>query len=145
MRTQSVHDEIAERRPSAASGRPKPNWLLRVFAVVVLGVGAGTDLRPDLSTQLTYVLIASVVILVVLPRWKGFAAARGGGRSITTRSVGVGMLNLVLGRLVTFGLLIGYLVARVLLGAWEVPMPATIASALIVVTMPLWRRVAIRG
>lgn len=142
MRSQSVRDEVTENQPTAASGKPKPNWLLRAFAVVVVGVGVGTDLRPDLVRPLTYVLVAAVVILVVLPRWKGLGAARG-GRSITTRSVGVGMLNLVLGRLVTFGLLIGYLVARVLLGAWEVPMPATIASALIVVTMPLWRRVAV--
>ncbi|WP_243790311.1 hypothetical protein [Saccharopolyspora gloriosae] len=119
--------------------------MLWVFAATVLGVGVGTDLRPDWGRQLGYVLIACVVILVVLPRWKGFATARGGGRSITTRSVGVGALNLVLGRLVTFALLIGYVVAKVVLQAWEVPMPATVASALMIVTMPLWRRAAIPG
>ncbi len=142
---QSVRNEAAEYQSAAANGNRKRNWLLWVFAATVLGVGVGTDLRPDWGRQLGYVLIACVVILVVLPRWKGFATARGGGRSITTRSVGVGALNLVLGRLVTFALLIGYVVAKVVLQAWEVPMPATVASALMIVTMPLWRRAAIPG
>ncbi|MFR9730262.1 hypothetical protein ACL03H_13615 [Saccharopolyspora sp. MS10] len=143
MRSQSVRADDTEREPVAASGESKRNWLLWALGAVVLGVGIGTDLRPDWSVPLTYVLVAGVVVLVVVPRWKGIAAAR--RRSITTRTVGVGVANLVLGRLVTFALLIGYVVARVLFGAWGLPLPATAASALIIVTMPLWRRVVIRA
>ncbi|GAA1780182.1 hypothetical protein [Streptomonospora arabica] len=137
--------EVAEHRQQAAVPDAHPKWTLWVVGALAIGVGVASDLRPDLGTSLLYVLAAAALLLTYLPRSKRLGSAMGYRRSPDPRPVGMPARARAL-RLVVFLALIALVaVASVLLRTWDVPYPATIGSAAVVATMPLWHRLLRRA
>lgn len=128
--------EVAEHRQQASSPDAYPKWALLAIGVLILGVGVGSDLRPDLSEQLRYLLLAGALLLTFLPRWKRAGSAMGYQRH--PRTAEMSARARVLRGLMLLALIVLVAVASVLLRRWDVPYPATIGSVAILVTMPLW-------
>ncbi|GLU47481.1 hypothetical protein [Nocardiopsis ansamitocini] len=106
-----------------------PAWTLWVLGAVAIGYGVVSDLRPDLSTPLLFVLVAAALALAALPRWKRSTGDRPkmSGRARVMR----GGVMLVLMALAA--------AAGVAMRTFDVPYPTTIGITVVVLTIPLWR------
>lgn len=131
--------EISARKQQAAGRNSQPKWVLWATAALVLALGLTSDLSPQLRTPVSYLVLAFVLVVTILSRWKRLGSAIGYQRSPSVRpamSPRTRLLNILV-LLVMIVLVLG---ASALLRDSEVPYPGTIASVLIVVTMPLWQR-----
>ena len=131
--------EISARKQQAVGRNSQPKWVLWATAALVLALGLTSDLSPQLRTPVSYLVLAFVLVVTILSRWKRLGSAIGYQRSPSVRpamSVRTRLLNILV-LLVMIVLVLG---ASALLRDSEVPYPGTIASVLIVVTMPLWQR-----
>lgn len=136
--TNALH-EVAERRQQATNLDSHPKWMLWGIAALVIVVGVASDLRPELSTPLSYLLLAAA-LLAYLPRWKRFGSAMGYQRSPAPRPVGMPARTAALNRGVLLMMMIVVVAASAMMRTWDVPYPTTLGSVVIVATMPLWQR-----
>lgn len=136
-------NQVAEHREQAASPTSHPTWTLWVIGAAVIGYGLASDLRPDLGTSLLYVLVAGALLLTFLPRWKRAGSAMG-----YRHSPGLGPISArarLLRAGVMLALMVLFAVGAVALRSWDLPYPTTIASLVVVATMPLWHRLLNRA
>lgn len=129
--------EVTERRQQAAGLDSHPKWALWVIAALAIVVGVSSDLRPDLSTPLTYLLAAGGLLLGYLPRWRRFGSAMGYRHSLDPRPVGMPARTKALNLGVLLGMMVLVVTASAMLRAWDMPYPTTIMSVLIVVAVML--------
>lgn len=133
--------EISARKQQAVGRNSQPKWVLWATAALVLALGLTSDLSPQLRTPVSYLVLAFVLVVTILSRWKRLGSAIGYQRSPSVRpamSLRTRLLNILV--LLVMIVLVLVLGASALLRDSEVPYPGTIASVLIVVTMPLWQR-----
>jgi len=129
-------NEVAERREQAARPGTHPLWTLVVISVGAVGFGLASDLWPERGTELVYVFATAALLLVFLPRWKRPGSAM--GYQSDPRLVGISARGRALRALVMLALMAVFAAGAVALRSWDLPYPTTIASFVVVVTMPLW-------
>ncbi|MFD3686412.1 hypothetical protein ACFWTE_16485 [Nocardiopsis sp. NPDC058631] len=139
----SALNEVAERREQAASTNAHPVWTLWVIGAGAIGFGLASDLWPERSTELLYLFATGALLLVFLPRWKRPGSAM--GYQSDPRPVGISARGRALRALVMLALMAVFAAGAVALRSWDVPYPTTIASFVVVVTMPLWHRLLNRA
>lgn len=132
--------DISDRREQATAPDAHPTWTIWAFALAVLAIGVTSDLLPELRTPLLYALVAAALLFTFLPRWKRSGSALGYQRSPVARAAGTPARARVLRMLTMLGLIIVVAVGATVMRNFDVPYPMTIGSAVIVATMPLWRR-----
>lgn len=131
--------EISARKQQAVGRNSQPKWVLWATAALVLALGLTSDLSPQLRTPVSYLVLAFVLVVTILSRWKRLGSAIGYQRSPSVRPA-MSLRTRLLNILVLLVMIVLVLGASALLRDSEVPYPGTIASVLIVVTMPLWQR-----
>ena len=131
--------EISARKQQAVGRNSQPKWVLWATAALVLALGLTSDLSPQLRTPVSYLVLAFVLVVTILSRWKRLGSAIGYQRSPSVRPA-MSLRTRLLNILVLLVMIVFVLGASALLRDSEVPYPGTIASVLIVVTMPLWQR-----
>lgn len=129
--------EVTERRKQAANLDSHPKWVFWAIGALIIIVGVSSDLRPELSTPLTYLLAACGLLLAYLPRWKRFGSAMGYRHSLDPRPVGMPTRTKALNLVVLLALMLLTFVASTMFRIWDVPYPTTIFSILIVVAVTL--------
>lgn len=127
--------EVTQRREQAATTSAHPTWTLWVIGAAAIAFGLASDLRPDLGTELLYLFATAAILLTFLPRWKRSGAALGYQRSPAPRITGRGRA-LRAGVMLT--LMVLFAGGAMALRSFEVPYPTTIASLVVVVSMPVW-------
>ncbi len=132
--------EISERKQQATGRAPQPKWVLWATAALVLALGLVSDLSPQLQTPMSYLILAFVLLVSYLPRWKRFGSAVGYQRSPGIRRGAMSRRTRLLNVLVLLVMIVLVLVVSTLLRDSEVPYPGTIVSLLLVAAMPLWQR-----
>lgn len=131
--------EISARKQQVAGRNSQPKWVLWATAALVLALGLTSDLSPQLRTPVSYLVVAFVLVVTFLSRWKRLGSAIGYQRSPSVRPA-MSLRTRLLNILVLLVMIVLVLGASALLRGSEVPYPGTIASVLIVVMMPLWQR-----
>ncbi|GLU47577.1 hypothetical protein [Nocardiopsis ansamitocini] len=132
-------NEVNERREQAAAPDAHPAWTLWALGAVAIGYGVVSDLRPDLSTPLLFVLVAAALALAALPRWKRSGSAMGYQRSPSSHPVGMSGRARMMRTGVMLVLMALAAAAGLIMRSFDVPYPTTIGITVVVLTIPLWR------
>ena len=131
--------EISARKQQVTGRNSQPKWVLWATAALVLALRLTSDLSPQLRTPVSYLVLAFVLVVTILSRWKRLGSAIGYQRSPSVRPA-MSLRTRLLNILVLLVMIVLVLGASALLRDSEVPYPGTIAGVLIVATMPLWQR-----